>query len=144
MWHGGAANRVFGAVFVSAIIGSTGLAAARSEIRADTVRSTIVRHEKPDRHTTPSRPAVVASQTITVTVPNIVAVTIDHRGRITAAATNSGRAPAPGDLVYVVGTDGSYQPSAIDLAGRRWTGDFSRSMEFQRQSGNERRAHDED
>jgi hypothetical protein len=135
MWHGGHAGTVFGAVIVSATVGWTGLAvASRPEMRADTVRSTIVRHDDQRPHINPTPRAGGASQTITVSVPNIVALKLDHSGRITSAATNSGRAPAPGDLVYVVGADGSYQPSAVDLSGQRWTGDFSTSMEFQRQS----------
>lgn len=134
MWHGGVAGKVVGAVCFSAIVGSAGLAAAtRQEARVDTVRSTIVRHEDDRRPSVPTPRRNGASQTITVDVPNIAVLRLDHRGRIVAAATNTGRAPVPGDLVYVVAADGSYRLTDVDLARRRWTGDFSRSMRFQRQ-----------
>lgn len=134
MWHGGVAGKVVATMCFGAIVGSAGLAAAgRQEARVDTVRSTIVRHEDNRRPSIPPTPRTGTSQTIAVTVPNIAVLRLDHRGRIVAAATNTGRAPLPGDLVYVVAADGSYRPTDVDLTGRPWTGDFSRSMRFQRQ-----------
>ncbi len=148
MEHGSRAWQVCGAVVLSAMIGSTGLAvASRSEVRADTVRSSIVRerdHERDDaddreneHHGTTPTPAGGVSQAIVVTIPRIAVFKVDGQGRITAAATNTGRAPAAGDITYVLGSDGSYRPTAVDLSRRRWKGDFSDSMRFQRQSGEE-------
>jgi hypothetical protein len=106
----------------------------------------MTRHEQPQqqRHTTAPPRTVGGSQTITVTVPSIAVLEVDGNGRITSAATNTGHAPAPGDLVYVRTADGSYQPSGIDLTGRRWRGDFSRTMHFQRQSADDHDVDDQD
>jgi hypothetical protein len=148
MEHCSRAWQVCGAVVLSAMIGSTGMAvASRSEMKADTVRTSLVRErdrerddaaDRVDEHhgTTPAPPGDV-SQAIVVTVPRIAVFTIDGTGRITSAATNTGRAPAAGDTTYVIGSDGSYQPTAVDLSRRHWKGDFSDSMRFQRQSGEE-------
>ena len=47
-------------------------------------------------------------------------------GTVLAAETNTGCAPRPTDLLYVVADDGSLTPAeGIDVAAVAWTGDFT-------------------
>ena len=73
-----------------------------------------------------TRGAPVSGQlTIAVTVPAVALLRVDARGRIIAAATNTGCRPRQGDIAYVVQPDGSLvadhrvRPDIVD-----WTGDF--------------------
>ena len=65
-------------------------------------------------------------QTITVHVPPTAFVRVDAQGTVTAAATNTGAAPQPGDDVYLFHPDGTitHAPS-FDLGAVTWLGDFS-------------------
>jgi hypothetical protein len=84
---------------------------------------------------TTAPPPVAGGDEVSVRIPSIVMVRVDARGRVTAIATNSGRAPQRGDLVYVYGPDGSVQQTTtLDVTRRHWHGDFSRPAVFQPQS----------
>lgn len=62
-------------------------------------------------------PTSALTTTISVTVPRVVMVRFDGRGRVEWARTNTGCAPQPGDLVYVVQPDGSLRlDSSIDVS----------------------------
>lgn len=65
------------------------------------------------------------SQTVEVSVPRVAIIRIDTAGRIRWARTNTGCAPAPDDLVYLVNDDGSLRAApGFDVTSIRWRGDF--------------------
>ena len=65
------------------------------------------------------------TQAVRVVVPRTTILRIDVNGRIVAAATSTGCAPGPGDVVYDESADGSVLPApATQLAHRHWSGDF--------------------
>ncbi len=83
-------------------------------------------------------PAVASSaagDSIAVAVPDTAMLRLDESGRISAALTNTGCAPRPGDETYVEQADGSLQRVAtFDFDGHVWVGDFTAIGVFQPQS----------
>ena len=76
-----------------------------------------------------------AGDSIAVAVPNTAMLQLDDSGRISAALTNTGCAPRPGDETYVEQADGSLQRVAsFDFGGHAWVGDFTAIGVFQPQS----------
>ena len=78
-----------------------------------------------------------AGTNVTVTVPPVALVRLDRRGRIAAAATNTGCAPRASDDVYIVRRDGRARPASARFVerrlDRRWVGDFTERGVYQRQ-----------
>ena len=82
-----------------------------------------------------SNPRVVADDAVSVQIPSIVMVRVDGHSRVLAVATNSGRAPRRGDLVYLYGPDGSVTQSfTFRITGHHWSGDFRQPGVFQLQT----------
>ena len=76
----------------------------------------------------------VVQQTVAVSIPAVALLRVDERGRITAAATNTGCAPRAGDEVYLLQPDGTaVQTSSVDVARIAWRGDFRTPGDYQRQ-----------
>lgn len=73
-------------------------------------------------------------QTASVGVPASVFLRVDKRGRVTAAATNTGCVPRRGDDVYLFQPSGSIKAAGFDLNSCHWTGDFTIAGRFQPQS----------
>jgi hypothetical protein len=93
----------------------------------------------PSTSTTMPADQGVMSQTITVTIERTALLRVDRRGRITAAATNTGCRPQPGDRVYVIAPSGTYtEVTDVDLDEFDWKGSFRAIGRFERQSGKER------
>lgn len=79
------------------------------------------------------------SQTVTVTVERTALLRVDRRGRITAAATNTGCRPHVGDRIYVISPSGTYtEVTDVDLDELDWKGSFRSIGQFERQSGRQR------
>jgi len=75
------------------------------------------------------QPGAGLAQHVTVSVPRTAVVTVDHAGRVVAAATNTGCRPGAGDDVFVRRPDGSIVPAPPGaFAGVAWTGDFTRGL----------------
>ena len=73
-----------------------------------------------------SAPNNVRASTISVAVPAVALLRLDARGRVTAAATNTGCAPRQSDQVYVVQPDGSLVATTrVRVGAVHWTGDFT-------------------
>jgi hypothetical protein len=82
-------------------------------------------------------PRVGAEDVVSVQIPSIVMVRVDRHARVLAVATNSGRAPRQGDLVYLYGPDGSVTQSfTFRITGHHWRGDFRQPGVFQPQAAN--------
>ena len=65
-------------------------------------------------------------QEVKVVVPATALIRVDAAGRVTAALTNTGCAPRPGDDIYVVHAGGSIDPTPTgELPTQRWVGDFT-------------------
>ena len=80
-------------------------------------------------------PRVGADDAVSVQIPSIVMVRVDGHSRVLAVATNSGRAPRRGDLVYLYGPDGSVTQSfTFRITGHHWSGDFRQPGVFQLQT----------
>ena len=78
--------------------------------------------------------APLPGQTLTVHVPRTALVRVDAHGGVTAAATNTGVAPQPGDDVYLFHPDGTItHASDFDLGAVTWIGDFSHPGVYQQQ-----------
>lgn len=68
-------------------------------------------------------------QAISVSVPRTAIVDVDHRGRVVAAATNTGCRPRAGDDVYVRRPDSTITPAPPGaFAGVAWRGDFTQGL----------------
>lgn len=80
---------------------------------------------------------VVGGDAVRVRIPSIVMVKVDDRGHVVAVATNSGRAPRQGDLVYLYGPDGSVRRTTAIDPRRHWRGDFTRPAVFQAQASDD-------
>jgi hypothetical protein len=82
-----------------------------------------------ETHTERTTPVVAKrglQQDIALTVKPTALIRVDRKGKITAAATNTGCAPRQGDDVFVVRPDGSITPSSSsNFVNRKWTGNFS-------------------
>jgi hypothetical protein len=64
-------------------------------------------------------------QMISVRVPATTFLRIDKSGRVTAAATNTGCQPNKQDDQFVFRSDGTIEPSTIDVEDCDWRGDFT-------------------
>ncbi|MFZ4720212.1 MAG: hypothetical protein ACOYMR_12350 [Ilumatobacteraceae bacterium] len=64
-------------------------------------------------------------QAVTVTIEPTSLLKLDRRGKVSAAATNTGCRPHATDHLYVVNPDGSLREAkGIDVDRVKWTGDF--------------------
>ena len=73
-------------------------------------------------------------QPVVVRVPAITFLRLDHSGRVTAAATNTGCAPRSTDQIYVARVDGTLQRTwSIHVDRYRWAGDFTVAARYQMQ-----------
>ncbi|MEI8083156.1 MAG: hypothetical protein WCI74_15065 [Actinomycetes bacterium] len=78
---------------------------------------------------------VSADQSIRVQVPDVAMLKVDAKGKVLAAATNTGCTPRNGDLVYLYAANGTVtQSTTFHLGDRRWTGDFRTPGVFQAQA----------
>lgn len=67
------------------------------------------------------------TQTVTLRIEPTALLKVAADGTVLAAETNTGCAPRPTDLLYVVADDGSLTPAdGIDVTTVAWTGDFTR------------------
>lgn len=124
----GSASAVAGAVHANRPARATIVAAGALVEDPDCQRSDHVMAIPLPQHDT------AMTQTLSVVVPAVTMLRTDHTGRVVAAATNTGCAPAPGDLVYEYAADGSVRPRPdIDVAARPWVGDFTEPAVFQPQ-----------
>jgi hypothetical protein len=64
-------------------------------------------------------------ETITLTIEATSLLAVDEQGRVTAAETNTGCAPQPGDHVYFVHPDGNLTEAiGFDVSALHFAGDF--------------------
>lgn len=88
-------------------------------------------------------PDGILLQDLTVDVRATDLLKVDRRGRVIAAATNTGCVPRRGDDVFLIRPDGSaVQTAEFDFNSCRWLGNFRTPGVFQPQSCNsEHRTH---
>jgi hypothetical protein len=66
------------------------------------------------------------TQTVVLRIEPTALLKVADDGTVLAAETNTGCAPRPTDLLYVVADDGSLTPAdGIDVSAVAWTGDFT-------------------
>jgi hypothetical protein len=75
---------------------------------------------------TPSTYPGANVETITLTIEPTSLLAVDAQGRVTAAETNTGCAPRPGDHLYLVHPDGNLtEATGLDVTRLHFTGDFT-------------------
>jgi hypothetical protein len=83
---------------------------------------------EPTASTTGDEGASVSAQQLVVVVPPTVIVRVDGDGQLVSVSTNTGCAPRPLDVWWVMQPDGTAtRASAAAFARQRWMGDFTQT-----------------
>jgi hypothetical protein len=75
-------------------------------------------------------------QVIKVSIPSTTFLRVDKKGRVTAAATNTGCEPNKNDEVFLFQPNGKIEASFGKIPDCDWSGDFSEPGRFQPQNCN--------